>query len=950
MMGVAMPKIPEIKRIAAAALPTIDAILMHWLPGGRHEGKEYLVRNPRRGDHSVGSFSVNTTSGHWGDFATGDRGLDMVSLVAFLENETQGEACQRLAAFLGIELEKKPTPKRAAINSNVPSNGKPLTDGKEIHSTPISPGLDGDGWQCVMPIPENAPKPPPAHLKHGVPTRRYSYFAEDGQVNFFQWRFEPKKPDQRKQFSPVSLWQKGNKLEWRFKAPPEPRPLYGLPSLLRYPDAEEVWFCEGEKSCEALEKLLINTPVMTWAGGSQAVLKSDYSPLAGRHCAIWPDFDDAGRMAASKLRQALLDAGALSVQVLDISKLERAPGQPLQPGDDAADLVVHGWDARKFSEFLKRSGAFLPVADPVPMESKPVPKSEESGVEQQRNFELSDGGLFFIEQSRDGRFRRRRISDAIEILARTRTPDNKDWGLLVKFRDPDGRIKKVILRMRDFNGDAMQVTGVLLGEGLHIEPQGRKHLIEFLQTAQVKKHARVSERCGWHGEADEMIYLFHDDYLGASSEEWLCSNPPEEPIFKQRGSLSQWQEKVSGLCAGNSRLVFAVSAAFGSALIHLVNGENIGIHFRGGSSSGKTTALCVASSVAGGADYMLQWRGTDNSLETIASQHTDTVLVLDELKQLDPKVVNEVCYMLGNGTGKNRNKADGGNRKLIKWRTLLLSSGEISLQQHANEAGKRVHTGAEIRLSDVGADAGAGMGAFENIHGYELPSKFAETLNANAARYYGVAFVEFIKHLITAREEVIPMLKECEAAFTKATLTEQASGQARRVASRFSLIAAGGELATRMGITGWVPGEAMRASIVCFEAWLKTFGGQGNKEERAMIEQVQSFLAAHGESRFSDRARCVLDENHSPKTLVRVGFREGGGIDPVQYYVYPTAFRDEVCKGHDYRSIAKLLVDRGYMKAGEGRNLAPKIRGLPGHSDPVRMYHITHKIWEYEND
>lgn len=219
---------------------------------------------------------------------------------------------------------------------------------------------------------------------------------------------------------------------------------------------------------------------------------------------------------------------------------------------------------------------------------------------------------------------------------------------------------------------------------------------------------------------------------------------------------------------------------------------------------------------------MLQWRSTDNSVETIAQLHCDALLALDELKQVDPRIANEICYMLGNGSGKNRNKQEGGNRKLIKWRTILLSAGEISLAQHVAEVGKRVYAGAEIRLCDIAADAGVGMGAFENIHDYELPSKFAEALAANAAKYYGVAFVEFIKNLIARREEVVSMLRECEAAFAKATLTDQASGQARRVASKFSLIVAGGELATAWGITGWEPGEAMlRYSLLqCVAIWL----------------------------------------------------------------------------------------------------------------------------------
>ena len=40
--------------------------------------------NPTRADRRPGSFSVNTRTGRWADFATGDRGGDVVSLAAYL--------------------------------------------------------------------------------------------------------------------------------------------------------------------------------------------------------------------------------------------------------------------------------------------------------------------------------------------------------------------------------------------------------------------------------------------------------------------------------------------------------------------------------------------------------------------------------------------------------------------------------------------------------------------------------------------------------------------------------------------------------------------------------------------------------------------------------------------------------------------------------------------------
>ncbi len=88
-----------VNRAALAALP---ALLRRWLPDGRQVGREYLARNPRRADKRAGSFKVNTRTGRWADFATGDAGGDVVSLAAYLSGTGQAEAARALADMLGV--------------------------------------------------------------------------------------------------------------------------------------------------------------------------------------------------------------------------------------------------------------------------------------------------------------------------------------------------------------------------------------------------------------------------------------------------------------------------------------------------------------------------------------------------------------------------------------------------------------------------------------------------------------------------------------------------------------------------------------------------------------------------------------------------------------------------------------------------------------------------------
>ncbi len=314
-----LSKIASIKKVANVALGNIDSVLSHWLPGGKREGHEYQPLNPLRADSKPGSFSINTNTGAWSEFATDDKGGDLVALVAYLENCSQGVATKRLAAFLGVDIGKTNAPERATSKPKATGKAKPSPDKDESCS-----GGSGDGWECVMPVPDNTPKPPATHSRNGKPSHRYAYTTANGQVNFYHDRYE-KKLGRRKQFAPLTLWRKGERFEWRFKAPPEPRPLYGLPGLVAFPDAK-AWFVEGEKAAASLQKLLPKHPVLCWQGGSQAVSKSDYSPLKGCACVVFPDNDLPGKKASYDLANRLKDAGAALVVLVDIDKLSLKAG------------------------------------------------------------------------------------------------------------------------------------------------------------------------------------------------------------------------------------------------------------------------------------------------------------------------------------------------------------------------------------------------------------------------------------------------------------------------------------------------------------------------------------------------------------------------------------------------------------------------------------------------
>jgi hypothetical protein len=88
--------------IGSAALRCLPLIALRWLPDGRREGHEWVARNPTRDDRQPGSFKINLKTGQWADFATGDKGGDVISLAAYLHGLSQSSAARQLSEMLGL--------------------------------------------------------------------------------------------------------------------------------------------------------------------------------------------------------------------------------------------------------------------------------------------------------------------------------------------------------------------------------------------------------------------------------------------------------------------------------------------------------------------------------------------------------------------------------------------------------------------------------------------------------------------------------------------------------------------------------------------------------------------------------------------------------------------------------------------------------------------------------
>lgn len=306
------------------------------LPGGKIEGKYYVCGSLAGGAGHSCKTSLLTASGS--DYATDEKWGDIISLAAQAWNKTPLDAAYALAKQY-----------RIAVKGNAPATPKKRPVELPVIVPPTAPATEPVGtFTPIMPIPENAPD-----LPNTPPyTGKYSYRNAKGDELFYTLRYD--EPDGKKTIRPVTFCaDRNNNRQWCFKAPNEPRHMYGLDRLAKAAPDAPVLLVEGEKTADAAQELFPDYVCMTWSGGSGAASLTNFDPIADRTVIIWPDNDHPG------LKVALDLIGCLDANKANFANLEDKdnlaperriilPPENLPPKWDLADEPPDGFNPVEF--------------------------------------------------------------------------------------------------------------------------------------------------------------------------------------------------------------------------------------------------------------------------------------------------------------------------------------------------------------------------------------------------------------------------------------------------------------------------------------------------------------------------------------------------------------------------------------------------------------------------
>lgn len=516
------------------------------------------------------------------------------------------------------------------------------------------------------------------------------------------------------------------------------------------------------------------------------------------------------------------------------------------------------------------------------------------------------------------------ICSPIHAEAITANERNESFGLLLRFIQPYGGWREWAMPMHLLKGNGDEIRGELLNLGVRINLDAKKYLNSWLMQQKPKKRIIAASRTGWNSDGKSFVMPYKtigDDNVRFQSEYAAHDD------FAQQGDIQEWRERVSMPCSGNPILLLAVSASFAAPLLLKAKQQSSGgggIHLIGKSSSGKTTALQAAASVWGGPSYVRAWRATANGLEATAAALNDSLLVLDEISECDPREIGAIIYALANGQGKQRAKRNGGSRDSFRWRTIVLSSGERTLSAHMQEAGQRAKAGQEARLLNIPATYQI-HGAFDNLHGLSDGRVFADMMKQTTSQFYGVSGPEFLEKLLQDDDN----LPEMYSRFCKLKAFNSSDGIENRAAGLFALIALAGEKATEYGLTGWKEKEALEAAIILFYAW-RSFRGQGQTESRQILEGIRNFIDRHGDSRFSgldqEKYSSYIGDNINQRPVVRDRAGYYKDTNKGRIFLFNSSALKEAAPGYDLKCILRALNEAEWITNKDTGKNSKKIK------------------------
>ena len=294
-----------------------------------------------------------------------------------------------------------------------------------------------------------------------------------------------------------------------------------------------------------------------------------------------------------------------------------------------------------------------------------------------------------------------------------------------------------------------KLNGLLLDKGVYIHPAKIPMMVVFMVAyiSQLQRQAKTDQmfsRLGWR-DNNQLFVL--DDKLyrrGNIIETHHTSDELKHDMrgLERGGTLEGWRDTIQFYNhSGCEAQRFMLYGSFGAPLFHMTGNLGAIVNAYGETGLGKTTAMEAINSVWGHPTGLMRngttHGSTANALQTLLSMHNNIPFCLDEITDMDSKVLRAFALSTSQGTGKIRNVRSGLLSKLIEsWATIIFTSANkdtyVMMMQDSRDATAHTMRVFQIRF-------------LRHSHGKEASDRFRYQ---SLRTHYGHAAHEYVPFIV----------------------------------------------------------------------------------------------------------------------------------------------------------------------------------------------------------
>lgn len=298
-----------------------------------------------------------------------------------------------------------------------------------------------------------------------------------------------------------------------------------------------------------------------------------------------------------------------------------------------------------------------------------------------------------------------------------------------------GRVFRYLIVDRKTISSANKIVD-LSDSGIAVTSESAKALVKYFAKIEQLNPELLPEtecvtRMGWITQADEQLDFA--PYIDSIAFDGEAEYKKHYDSVKAVGDVRKWYEVIYRnirLKSVAARMVFASSLA--SVLVKPLGCNCFWVHLWGETECAKTVLAMTAASIWGNpeiGDYIMTFNATTVGMEKTAAFYNNLPYILDELQIInDKRDLDNLIYMLTEGSGRSRGNKLGGLDAVPKWKNAVITTGERPITT-ARSGGGSVNRVIEIECKEKFFDD---------------PRHVANTVKAN----YGAFGKMFVQKLI----------------------------------------------------------------------------------------------------------------------------------------------------------------------------------------------------------